>query len=152
MRSTRERLLLVATDRVSAFDVVMRETVPYKGAVLTQISAWWLRQLGTGSPHHMLTADVDEIVGQVPVLRDARDHARRPRHVVPPDGSLSRRMRRPRLHRGVGVEGVPRLRNAGRRTAARRAAESEPLPSPIFSPATKAESGHDENITRATMA
>ena len=41
-----ERLLLVATDRVSAFDVVMREAMPYKGAVLTQISAWWFRQLG----------------------------------------------------------------------------------------------------------
>jgi phosphoribosylaminoimidazole-succinocarboxamide synthase len=67
-----ERLLLVATDRVSAFDVVMRETVPYKGAVLTQISAWWLRQLGDLVPHHMLSADIDEIVAEVPSLASAR--------------------------------------------------------------------------------
>src|SRR5688572_4455266 len=66
------RLLLVATDRVSAFDVVMRETVPYKGAVLTQISAWWLRQLGSLVPHHMITADVDQIVDRVPVLAETR--------------------------------------------------------------------------------
>ena len=67
-----KHLLLVATDRVSAFDVVMRETVPYKGAVLTQISAWWLRQLGDLVPHHMVTADVDEIVQFVPALADSR--------------------------------------------------------------------------------
>ena len=67
-----ERLLLVATDRVSAFDVVMREVVPYKGAVLTQISAWWLRQLGDLVPHHMLTADIDEIVELVPALAGTR--------------------------------------------------------------------------------
>src|SRR5919108_5919254 len=67
-----QRLLLVATDRVSAFDVVMRETVPYKGAVLTQISAWWLRQLGGIVRHHMLSADIDEIVELVPALSGAR--------------------------------------------------------------------------------
>ena len=50
------RLLIVATDRVSAFDVVMRETVPHKGAVLTKMSAWWLRQLEEVVPHHMLSA------------------------------------------------------------------------------------------------
>src|SRR5688572_31981856 len=55
-----DRLLLVATDRVSAFDVVMRETVPYKGAVLTQISAWWLRELGDIVQHHMLSARSEE--------------------------------------------------------------------------------------------
>jgi phosphoribosylaminoimidazole-succinocarboxamide synthase len=57
-----DRLLLVATDRVSAFDVVMRETVPFKGAVLTQMSAWWFRQLGMIVPHHMVSADIDDIV------------------------------------------------------------------------------------------
>ena len=56
-----DRVLLVATDRVSAFDVVMREAVPYKGAVLTQLTAWWLTQLERQVPHHMLSADADEI-------------------------------------------------------------------------------------------
>jgi phosphoribosylaminoimidazole-succinocarboxamide synthase len=64
----RDRLLVVATDRVSAFDVVMRETVPYKGAVLTQLTAWWLRQLEAEVPHHMISADIDEIVREVPSL------------------------------------------------------------------------------------
>ena len=64
-----ERLLLVATDRVSAFDVVMSETIPHKGAVLTQITAWWLRQLEPGIEHHMISADVSEIVREVPQLR-----------------------------------------------------------------------------------
>src|SRR5262249_9302248 len=57
-----DRLLLVATDRVSAFDVVMSEAIPYKGAVLTQITAWWLRQLESDVHHHMISANVDEIV------------------------------------------------------------------------------------------
>ena len=65
-----DRLLLVATDRVSAFDVVMAEPIPYKGAVLTQITAWWLRQLERDVRHHMLSADADEIVDAVPALAD----------------------------------------------------------------------------------
>ncbi|HSS84619.1 MAG TPA: phosphoribosylaminoimidazolesuccinocarboxamide synthase, partial [Reyranella sp.] len=50
-----ERLLLVATDRVSAYDVVMAEPIPMKGAVLTQVSAWWFRQLGDAVRHHMIS-------------------------------------------------------------------------------------------------
>src|SRR5579862_6174852 len=67
-----ERLLLVASDRVSAFDVVMREAVPYKGAVLTQLTTWWLRQLAADVPHHLITADADAIVSAVPVLASSR--------------------------------------------------------------------------------
>src|SRR5690606_21182458 len=61
-----ERLLLVATDRVSAFDVVMNEAIPFKGAVLTQISAWWFRQLQGDVAHHLISADADEIAAAVP--------------------------------------------------------------------------------------
>jgi phosphoribosylaminoimidazole-succinocarboxamide synthase len=68
-----DRVLVVASDRVSAFDVVMGEPVPYKGAVLTQLTAWWLRrleaELAGEVAHHMLSADADEIVAQVPALR-----------------------------------------------------------------------------------
>src|SRR3954468_21314209 len=67
-----ERLLLVASDRVSAFDVVMNERVPYKGAVLTQMTAWWLRQLDGRVLHHMLAADADAIVAAVPSLEPHR--------------------------------------------------------------------------------
>src|ERR1700674_2311097 len=61
-----DRVLLVTTDRVSAFDVVMAETIPMKGAVLTQLSAWWFDQLEGVVPHHMISADADEIIKQVP--------------------------------------------------------------------------------------
>jgi len=64
-RPNEARLLIVATDRVSAFDVVMRETVPHKGAVLTQLTAWWLRQLEGRVVHHMLSSDTDEIAHDV---------------------------------------------------------------------------------------
>jgi phosphoribosylaminoimidazole-succinocarboxamide synthase len=147
-----DRLLIVATDRVSAFDVVMRETVPWKGAVLTQVSAWWLRQLGEIVGHHMLSADVDEIIREVPVL----------------DGSRSLLAGRAMLCRRTDVfpvECVVRGYLAGSAWKEYAASgtlagepmpaglrESDRLPAPLFSPATKAESGHDENITKATMA
>ena len=147
-----ERLLLVATDRVSAFDVVMREVVPYKGAVLTQISAWWLRQLADLVPHHMLTADIDEIVELVPALAGTRS-------------LLAGRSMLCRRTEVFPVECVVRGYLAGSAWKEYRATgtlageplpaglcESDRLPSPIFSPATKAESGHDENITRNTMS
>jgi phosphoribosylaminoimidazole-succinocarboxamide synthase len=53
-----DRLLLVATDRVSAFDVVMNEPIPFKGQVLTQMSAWWFRQLEDVVDHHMISAPI----------------------------------------------------------------------------------------------
>jgi phosphoribosylaminoimidazole-succinocarboxamide synthase len=147
-----DRLLLVATDRVSAFDVVMRETVPFKGAVLTQISAWWLHQLGTIVPHHLLSADVDEILELVPVLAGTRT-------------LLAGRAMLCRRTEVYPVECVVRGYVAGSAWKEYRASGTlagEPLPaglregdrlsSPIFSPATKSESGHDENIKRTTMA
>jgi phosphoribosylaminoimidazole-succinocarboxamide synthase len=147
-----KHLLLVATDRVSAFDVVMRETVPYKGAVLTQISAWWLRQLGDLVPHHMVSADVDEIVNAVPALTDSRS-------------LLAGRSMLCRRTEVFPVECVVRGYVAGSAWKEYRSSgtlageplpaglrESDRLESPLFSPATKAESGHDENITRSTMA
>src|SRR5215471_8374300 len=67
-----DRLLLVATDRVSAYDVVMAEPIPMKGAVLTQVSAWWFRQLESVLKHHMLAADAEGIIAAVPVLKGHR--------------------------------------------------------------------------------
>src|SRR5919109_4065778 len=66
-------LLLVASDRVSAFDVVMREPVPHKGAVLTQLSAFWFGRLAAVLPNHCVTADADEIVRRIPALAAHRD-------------------------------------------------------------------------------
>ena len=147
-----ERLLLVATDRVSAFDVVMREAVPYKGAVLTQLTAWWLRQLEGEVEHHLLSADADEIVSAVPGLRPHRaELAGRAMlchrtEVFPVEcvvrGYLSGSAWKEYRERGT-LAGEPMP--AGLR-------ESDRFDPPLFSPATKAESGHDENITVARMA
>jgi phosphoribosylaminoimidazole-succinocarboxamide synthase len=146
------RLLIVATDRVSAFDVIMRETVPHKGTVLTQLTAWWLAQLGGTVEHHLISADADEIVREVPALDATRD-------VVRGRAMLCRRTA------VYPVECVVRGYLSGSawkeyRTAGTLAGESLPvglresdrLDPPLFSPATKAESGHDENITRQRMA
>src|SRR6187549_3789148 len=67
-----ERLLLVASDRVSAFDVVMREAVPFKGAVLTQLSSFWFARFEGLLAHHCLTADAGTIVTAVPALAPYR--------------------------------------------------------------------------------
>src|ERR1700726_1499066 len=67
-----DRVLLLTTDRISAFDVVMAETIPMKGAVLTQISAWWFNRLEGVVPHHMISADAGKIIREVPALKDHR--------------------------------------------------------------------------------
>ena len=146
-----ERLLLVATDRVSAFDVVMAETIPRKGAVLTQITAWWLRQLESRVEHHMLSADISEIVREVPQLRDherelaGRAMLCRRATVFPIEcvvrGYLSGSAWKEYREKGT-LAGEP-LRKGLR--------ESDRLDPPLFSPATKADEGHDENITVEQM-
>ena len=147
-----DRLLVVATDRVSAFDVVMRETVPYKGAVLTQMTAWWLRQIEDEVRHHMISADADEIVREVPALDAYRDLLRGRamlawRAAVFPVECVIRgyiagsAWKEYRSHGTLAGEPLP----SGLR-------ESDRLEPPVFSPATKAETGHDENITIARMA
>jgi phosphoribosylaminoimidazole-succinocarboxamide synthase len=145
------RLLLVATDRVSAFDVVMREVIPFKGAVLTQVTAWWLSQFGGEVDHHLLTADADQIAREVPALDAHRDLLR----------GRAMLCRRTEV---FPVECVIRGYIAGsawKEYQASGTLAGEPLPAglvesarlehPIFSPATKAETGHDENITIARM-
>jgi phosphoribosylaminoimidazole-succinocarboxamide synthase len=146
-----ERLLLVATDRVSAFDVVMAETIPHKGAVLTQITAWWLGQLESVVEHHMLSADASEIVREVPRLRGhereiaGRAMLCRRATVFPIEcvvrGYLSGSAWKEYRERGtLAGETLPKgLREADR------------LDPPLFSPASKADEGHDENITVARM-
>ena len=145
------RLLLVASDRVSAFDVVMAERVPYKGAVLTQLTAWWLRQFGSLVPHHMLSADVDEIARELPALAPHRDALVGRAmlcirtEVFPVEcvvrGYLSgSAWKEYRSNGTLAGEALP----AG-------LVESDRFDPPRFSPATKAETGHDENIPVAEV-
>jgi phosphoribosylaminoimidazole-succinocarboxamide synthase len=146
-----DRVLLVTTDRISAFDVVMAETIPMKGAVLTQISAFWFNALEGVVPHHMISADTDEIIRQVPALGDHRADILgramlcRRTDVFPIEcvirGYLSGSAWKEYAAQGtLACEKLP----VG-------LAESARLDPAIFSPATKAETGHDENITIARM-
>lgn len=141
------RLLLVASDRVSAFDVVMTEPVPRKGEVLTQMTVSWLEILGGLGPHHLLTADAEEILRDVPSLAGHRE-------------TVAGRSMLVRRTAPVAFECVVRGYLSGsawqeyRRTgtlAGERLPEGmlecQRFPQPVFSPATKAESGHDENVT-----
>src|SRR5882724_7859636 len=68
-----DRLLLVATDRVSAFDVVMTEAIPHKGAVLTQVTAFWFERLAAVIPSHYITAEADQIIARIPRLSAYQD-------------------------------------------------------------------------------
>jgi phosphoribosylaminoimidazole-succinocarboxamide synthase len=141
------RLLIVASDRISAFDVVLGEPVPHKGEVLTQLSAFWFARLAAARPHHCLTADAAEIVAAVPGLAPHRP-------------ALEGRAMLVRRSDPVPFECVVRgyvsgsawkeYREAGTLAGEPLPAglrESDRLPQPIFSPATKADVGHDENVT-----
>ena len=146
-----DRVLLLTTDRISAFDIVMAETIPMKGAVLTQISAWWFTQLEGTVPHHMISADADAIIREVPALKDHR-------------ASLVGRAMLCRRTTVFPIECVIRgylSGSAWKEYATHGTLAGEKLPSgllesdrlepAIFSPATKAETGHDENITVSRM-
>ncbi len=147
-----DHLLLVASDRVSAFDIVMREPIPSKGAVLTQVSAFWFERLASVVPSHYITARADEILERLPELRNYRDQ-------------LAGRAMLVRRTVPIPFECVVRGYLSGSAWLEYRASGTlagEPLPSgliesarlepPIFSPATKAESGHDLNVTTSAVA
>ena len=140
------RLLMVASDRVSAFDVILPQPIPRKGEVLTQITAWWLDSLRGVIDHHLLSTDADEIAEQVPSLRESKE-------------AWARRSMLVHRTEPVLIECVVRGYVSGSawkeyRTSGTLAGEplpeglveSQKLPNPIFSPATKAQTGHDENI------
>ena len=146
-----DRVLLLTTDRISAFDVVMAETIPMKGAVLTQISAWWFEQLEGVVHHHMISADADTIMSEVPALQGHR-------------ASLAGRAMLCKRTTVFPIECVVRgyLSGSAWKEYAQQGTlageklppgllESAKLEPAIFSPATKAETGHDENITIARM-
>jgi phosphoribosylaminoimidazole-succinocarboxamide synthase len=142
-----ETLLLVASDRVSAFDVVMREPVPMKGAVLTQISAFWFRKLAGTVDHHMISADADEIVDRVPALIAHRDQVRGRAMLVRRTEPIPFEC----VIRGyLAGSAWAEYRKSGTLAGERLAPglrESDRFDPPVFSPATKAETGHDENVT-----
>jgi phosphoribosylaminoimidazole-succinocarboxamide synthase len=139
-------LLIVATDRISAFDYVLASGIPDKGKVLTQLSAFWFERMGDLVPHHLISVDVDAF----------------PAEALPHREILRGRSMLVRKTTPLPVECVARgyLVGSGWKDYQRTGAvcgvplptglqDSDRLPSTIFTPATKADSGHDENISEA---
>ncbi len=145
-----DRLLLVATDRISAFDVVMADPIPDKGRILTQISAFWFRLLSDVVPNHLISLDVADFPPACQTHRQA----------------LAGRTMLVKKTRPLPVECIVRgyLAGSGWADYQKTGAvcgiplppglkESDRLPEPIFTPSTKAQLGiHDENITFAEAA
>jgi phosphoribosylaminoimidazole-succinocarboxamide synthase len=138
-----DRLLFVATDRISAFDVIMPNGIPRKGEVLTQISYFWFAQTEAFQPNHLLSHGDDPL----------------PPALQPYSAQLARRTMIVRKAQPLAIECVVRGYLAGSGWKEYREhqtvcgiklppglLESSQLPAPIFTPATKAETGHDENI------
>ncbi len=140
------QLLLVSTDRLSAFDWVLPTGIPDKGRVLTQVSAFWFERLD--EPNHVVTTDVHQMnfpAGIDLAALEGRTMLCRKTKVVPIECVV----------RGyLSGSGWAEYRTSGTVCGIRLPAgltESARLPEPIFTPATKAESGHDENITFQQM-
>jgi phosphoribosylaminoimidazole-succinocarboxamide synthase len=142
-----DRVLLIASDRISAFDIILDQPIPSKGAVLTQISSYWFRRLADRAPSHFISADADEIIAEVPELADHRS-------------AIAGRAMLATLTTPASFECVVRGYLAGSAWKEYRASgtlageklaeglvESDRFDPPIFSPSTKAETGHDENVT-----
>src|SRR5438874_3474970 len=145
--SAGEDLLIVATDRISAFDCILPQGIPDKGRVLTQMSLFWFEFLDDVMPNHVITADVKAYPLPLRAFREQLEGR----------SMLVKRCRMEPLEcvvRGyVAGSGWKDYRNTGAICGIALPAglrESDRLPTPIFTPATKAETGHDENISFET--
>lgn len=149
LASGEEALLIIATDRISAFDVVMQNGLPGKGVVLTQISRFWFDMFAEQVPHHLISTDVADVPGLSAEQREAlkgRIMLCKKTQVVPIEciarGYITGSGWKDYQASGkvCGIELPAGLRN------------SDKLAEPLFTPSTKAETGHDENISFAEGA
>lgn len=140
-----DALLIVATDRISAFDVVMPNGIPDKGRILNQMSTFWFEKLADVCPNHVLSTDDADLSARVPGFSEpfmGRSTLGRKAKPLPIEcvargfiaGSLFKEYRR----EGGSVHDL---------NLPEALVESQALPEPIFTPATKAEEGHDENLS-----
>lgn len=141
-----DHLLLVSTDRISAFDWVLPTGIPHKGQILNQLSAFWFELVG--EPHHLVTTDLDRMPlpdGADRSILEGRTSYVRKTQVIPIEcvvrGYISGSAWKEYSRTG-SVCGIPLPKGLR---------ESDALEEPIFTPATKAETGHDENITFEEM-
>lgn len=139
------QFLLVATDRISAFDCVMPTPIPNKGIVLTQLSNFWFGKLGHLTAHHLITADFDEMPDVIRRYEELRGRSTlvKKTKVFPVECVV----------RGyIAGSGWKDYKATGKicgHQLPENLQEADRLPQPIFTPATKAAAGHDENITEA---
>ena len=145
--SVDNNLLIVATDRISAFDCILPQGIPGKGRVLTSMSLFWFDLLSTVIPNHLISADVNAFPARLHQYRDQLEGR----------SMLVKRCRMEPVEcvaRGyVSGSGWKDYKNTGAICGIQLPAglvESDKLPEPIFTPATKAETGHDENISFET--
>ncbi len=145
-----DTLLMVASDRISAFDYVLPTPVPDKGKLLTQISAWWFKQMEDVVPHHLISADVSEFPANLQAYRDQLEG----RTMLV---KKTNKMMIECVVRGyLAGSGWKEYKQNGKVCGVQLPEglrESDRLPEPIFTPATKEEHGkHDENIPFERMA
>lgn len=144
-----DTLLIVATDRISAFDYVLGSGIPDKGKVLTQLSAFWFDKISDITPHHLISTNVDDFPAEA---REHRDILRGRTMWVKKTTPLPVEC----VARGyISGSGWKDYRQTGAVCGVTLPAglrESDRLPQILFTPATKAESGHDENISEAEAA
>lgn len=138
-----ERLLLVATDRISAFDCILPNPIPFKGAVLTALSAFWFEYLGHLTEHHLITADFDKMPGAVRQYAELRGRSMltKKTKVFPIEAVVRGYLE------GSGWKDYKATGKICGHELPANLRQCEKLSEPIFTPATKAAAGHDENIT-----
>lgn len=138
-----EQLLIVATDRLSAFDVVLPDPIPMKGAVLTSISGFWFERMGGVCPNHMLSTNPDEYPVQCAPFRDV---LRGRSMLVKKTDPLAIECVVRGYLTGSGLKEYNRSQTVCGISLPEGLVDGSMLPEPIFTPSTKAEEGHDENI------
>ena len=137
-----ERLLLVATDRLSAFDCVLPTPIPHKGEVLTQLSAFWFRLLQDVVPNHLITINTDQMPEPIPRRTElcGRSTLATRTNVFPVECVVRGYLE------GSGIKDYAATGAICGHKLPAGLRQCDRLPEPIFTPATKAASGHDENI------
>lgn len=144
-----DTLLMVASDRISAFDVVLPQPIPFKGEVLTLVTAWWLEQLeNQGVAHHLIAVDPDVIIERHPELAASREVWQRRAMLVKRTKPVLVECVVRGFITGSAWKEYKKSGTLAGEPLAKGLQESQRLDPPIFSPATKAQEGeHDENIT-----
>ncbi|HHM23724.1 MAG TPA: phosphoribosylaminoimidazolesuccinocarboxamide synthase [Bacteroidetes bacterium] len=143
-----DRLLIVASDRISAFDYIMPNGIPDKGKILTQISRFWFEKTRHIVPNHMITTDVDEFPPECQEYRDLLE--KRSMLVVKTEPLPVECIVRGYIS-GSGWKDYKRTGMISGIRLPEGLVESQRLDEPIFTPSTKSDTGHDENITFQQM-